>query len=143
MMRKLFMMMMAWTMLTGMAQAQTNDDEEQPLLTLACISDIHAERSLIDCANLSDIKLRGSFIRTLNLLKKQEKIDVMKLQAKENQSTASSSRSQDGGTEQILPQSLQKESTLTTSGFQTSGLLNCERITLCCFRLLSLCHLLF
>lgn len=79
MMRKLFMMMMAWTMLTGMAQAQTNDDEEQPLLTLACISDIHAERSLIDCANLSDIKLRGSFIRTLNLLKKQEKIDVMML----------------------------------------------------------------
>ena len=29
--------------------------------------------------------------------------------------------------EQILPQSLQKESTLTTSRFQTSGLLNCER----------------
>lgn len=74
---------------------------------------------------------------------REEKIDVMKLQAKKNQRTASSSRSQDGGTEQILPQSLQKESTLTTSGFQTSGLLNCERITLCCFRLLSLCHLLF
>ena len=74
------MMMLAWTMLTGMAQAQTNnDEEEQPLLTLACISDIHTERSLIDCANLSDIKLRGSFIRTLNLLKKQEKIDVMML----------------------------------------------------------------
>ena len=79
-MRKLFMMMLAWTMLTSMAQAQTNnDEEEQPLLTLACISDIHTERSLIDCATLSDIKLRGSFIRTLNLLKKQEKIDVMML----------------------------------------------------------------
>ena len=79
MIRKLILTMMAWVMLGGIAQAQNAQDEEQPLLTLACISDIHTERSLIDCANLSDIKLRGSFIRTLNLMKKEEKIDVMML----------------------------------------------------------------
>lgn len=53
--------------------------EEKPLLTLACISDVHTERSLIDCTNLSDIALRGSFTRTVSLIKKNEQIDVMLL----------------------------------------------------------------
>lgn len=53
--------------------------EEKPLLTLACISDIHTERSLIDCQNLSDIALRGSFLKTLSTMKRYENIDVMML----------------------------------------------------------------
>ena len=53
--------------------------DEKPLLTLACISDIHTERSLIDCENLDDIALRGSFIQTLQRIKEEEKIDVMML----------------------------------------------------------------
>lgn len=78
-------MLTAWVMLAGIAQAQTkpqagaNEAEEKPLLTLACISDIHTERSLIDCANLSDIALRGSFTKTLLKIKQTENIDVMML----------------------------------------------------------------
>ena len=70
-------LMLAWTALAGVAKAQT--ENEKPLLTIACISDIHTERSLIDCANLNDIALRGSFIKTLAQLKNTEKIDVMLL----------------------------------------------------------------
>lgn len=69
--------MLAWTALAGVAKAQP--ENEKPLLTIACISDIHTERSLIDCANLNDIALRGSFIKTLAQLKNTEKIDVMLL----------------------------------------------------------------
>ena len=80
-MKRLLMMLSAWiglTTATLYAQTETAE-EEKPLLTLACISDIHTERSLIDCANLSDIKLRGSFTKTLTQLKKTEHIDVMML----------------------------------------------------------------
>ena len=52
-------------------------EEEKPLLTVACISDIHTERSLIDCANLNDIALRGSFVNTLNTIREEEDIDVL------------------------------------------------------------------
>lgn len=65
-------------MMAVFIHAQTND-EEKPLLTLACISDIHTERSLIDCDNLNNIALRGSFLKTLTQLKQTENIDVMLL----------------------------------------------------------------
>ena len=64
--------------MVGFLRAQ-NVEEEKPLLTLACISDIHTERSLIDCDDLNDIALRGSFIRTLAMMKRDENIDVMML----------------------------------------------------------------
>lgn len=72
-------LLIAWMVLCGILHAQSLDEDEKPLLTLACISDIHTERSLIDCANLDDIALRGSFVRTIAKLKKDEKIDVMLL----------------------------------------------------------------
>ena len=64
--------------MVGFLRAQSVE-EEKPLLTLACISDIHTERSLIDCDDLNDIALRGSFIRTLAMMKRDENIDVMML----------------------------------------------------------------
>lgn len=72
-MRKLLLttLLAILTLVTGAQESQL----EKPLLTLACISDVHTERSLIDCANLSDIALRGSFTRTVNLIKKNEQID--------------------------------------------------------------------
>lgn len=75
--RFLSMLFMLVTMV-GFLRAQ-NVEEEKPLLTLACISDIHTERSLIDCDDLNDIALRGSFIRTLAMMKRDENIDVMML----------------------------------------------------------------
>ena len=53
--------------------------QEKPLLTVACISDIHTERALIDQANLDDIKLRGSFVQTLQRIRQEENIDLMLL----------------------------------------------------------------
>ena len=51
--------------------------EEKPLLTLACISDIHTERGLI--TDINNIGIRGSFAQTLNRIKSEEKIDVLLL----------------------------------------------------------------
>lgn len=76
--RNFLFVLVAWMTLGGFIHAQSVEDEK-PLLTLACISDIHTERSLIDCANLDDIALRGSFLETLARLKSDEKIDVMLL----------------------------------------------------------------
>ncbi len=72
-------LLIAWMVQGSILHAQSLEEDEKPLLTLACISDIHTERSLIDCANLDDIALRGSFVRTIAKLKKDEKIDVMLL----------------------------------------------------------------
>jgi hypothetical protein len=77
--RKLLFVLAAWVLLAGIVRAQNLNEEEKPLLTLACISDIHTERSLVDCTNLEDISLRGSFTRTLARIKRDEKIDVMLL----------------------------------------------------------------
>lgn len=52
-------------------------NEEKPLLTLACISDIHTERGLI--TDIDKIDIRGSFAQTLQRIKAEEKIDVMLL----------------------------------------------------------------
>ena len=77
-MRKILFLSLAFVLLNaGLVKAQ--EDQEKPLLTLACISDIHTERSLIDCENINDIALRGSFIQTLRRIKEEENIDVMML----------------------------------------------------------------
>lgn len=78
-MRKLLLFTLSFFLLhIGLLKAQ-EEEKEKPLLTLACISDIHTERSLIDCENLSDIALRGSFMQTLRRIKQEENIDVMML----------------------------------------------------------------
>ena len=59
------------------ALAQEVVPEEKPLLTLACISDIHTERGLI--TDINNIKLRGSFTQTLRRIRQEENIDVMLL----------------------------------------------------------------
>lgn len=59
------------------AFAQEVVPEEKPLLTLACISDIHTERGLI--TDIDNIKLRGSFTQTLRRIRQEENIDVMLL----------------------------------------------------------------
>jgi len=57
--------------------AQELVEKEKPLLTLACISDIHTERSLI--TDINSIDLRGSFTQTLKRIHEEEKIDVLLL----------------------------------------------------------------
>ena len=64
------------TMLPALVHAQ-EIAEEKPLLTLACISDIHTERSLI--TDINNIGLRGSFAQTLSRIRDEENIDVLLL----------------------------------------------------------------
>lgn len=73
---RLLLLIVAFLSWAGMSNAQ-NEDKDKPLLTLACISDIHTERSLIE--NIDDIALRGSFTRTISIIKRDEKIDAMLL----------------------------------------------------------------
>ena len=49
---RLLLLIVAFLSWAGMSNAQ-NEDKDKPLLTLACISDIHTERSLIE--NIDDI----------------------------------------------------------------------------------------
>jgi 3',5'-cyclic AMP phosphodiesterase CpdA len=67
------------TLLLGLCTLSPLQAQEEPLLTIACLSDCHAERSLIDQSDISKIKLRGSFEQTLKRIKKEENIDVMVL----------------------------------------------------------------
>lgn len=58
----------------------------------------------------------------------------MQLQANKPQGLPAATRSQERGTEWILLQSLQKEWTLLTPGFQTSVPQNCERVSVGFFK---------
>lgn len=66
------LLLLSWIL--SLAVVAQND---KPLLTIGCISDIHTERSLIDCANLDDISLRGSFSMIVDRMRRDEKIDVL------------------------------------------------------------------
>lgn len=61
----------------GIAIQSVFAQQEEPLLTIGCISDIHTERSLVEVSNLDDIALRGSFSMAVNKIRQQEKIDVL------------------------------------------------------------------
>lgn len=55
------------------------DNNEKPLLTFACLSDIHTERSMVEVSNLDNIYLRGSVQMTLERLRQEENIDLLVL----------------------------------------------------------------
>lgn len=56
--------------------ATAADSEEEPILTIACLSDLHNQMSLIT-GDVSTVRLRGTVTATLNAIKEQEKIDMM------------------------------------------------------------------
>lgn len=61
---------------TPLEAAYAQDGGEEPILTIACLSDLHNQMSLIDCA-LDDVRLRGTVTRTLEAIKNEEEIDMM------------------------------------------------------------------
>lgn len=63
-------------MFAGKAYAQ---EQEQPILTIACLSDVHSMNSMItpSSGKMEDIRPRSSFINTIAALKEQENIDVL------------------------------------------------------------------
>ncbi len=65
---------------SGTAAAQATDGdktkEQKPLLTIACLSDIHNELSLIS-GNVEDVRLRGTFVNTIGRIHDEEDIDLI------------------------------------------------------------------
>ena len=65
---------------SGTATAQATDgdkpEEQKPLLTIACLSDLHNELSLIS-GNVEDVRLRGTFVNTIQRIHDEEDIDLI------------------------------------------------------------------
>ena len=62
----------------GAAQAQ---DAEEPLLRVACFTDVHSQASLINCSKVEDVKLRPAVTSAVKKLKAEEPpVDVLVLQ---------------------------------------------------------------
>lgn len=51
---------------------------EKPILTFGCMSDIHNQNSMIN-GSVSEVRLRQSFLTTLNDIKKYERVDLLVL----------------------------------------------------------------
>ena len=53
--------------------------ESIPVLTFACLSDTHAQEGMISAGNVSDIRLRSSFVNSIDRIRESEMIDAMVL----------------------------------------------------------------
>lgn len=60
----------------GMQGTTAYAAEEEPILTIACLSDLHNQMSLLECA-VEDVKMRGVVNDTLQTIKAEENIDMM------------------------------------------------------------------
>ena len=52
---------------------------EKPIMTFACLSDIHSQQSMISASRVQDVRLRTSFINTLKSIHQSERIDALVL----------------------------------------------------------------
>lgn len=52
---------------------------EKPLLTFACLSDIHSQQGMISVKSVEDVRLRTSFLNTLKAIHQSECIDALVL----------------------------------------------------------------
>ena len=52
--------------------------QEEPILTFACLSDLHSQESLIN-GDVNSVQLRGTVTATLNAIKEQENVDMIVL----------------------------------------------------------------
>lgn len=59
--------------------AQTTGNEEQPLLTVGCVSDVHCMNSMItpESGDVEDIRVRASLTRVLERMKAEDQPDVL------------------------------------------------------------------
>lgn len=51
----------------------------EPVFTFACLSDSHAQGGMINSSNVSNIRLRSSFINSIDKIRETEKIDALVL----------------------------------------------------------------
>lgn len=79
-MKKLFTFVMLMTMfITHSVFAQeTAQPEEKPILTFACLSDLHSQQTLIS-GSVESVRLRGTIQKTLDSIKHEENLDLIVL----------------------------------------------------------------
>lgn len=79
-MKKLFTLVMLMTMfITHSVFAQeTAQPEEKPILTFACLSDLHSQQTLIS-GSVESVRLRGTIQKTLDSIKHEENLDLIVL----------------------------------------------------------------
>lgn len=68
--------MLLGSMVQGGLSTEAADTAEKPMLTIACLSDLHNQESLIE-GDVEDVKLRGVVDATLKAIKEEEEIDMM------------------------------------------------------------------
>ena len=80
-MKQIYLLITAFLMVASSMWAQSTDETEKPLVTIACLSDVHAMNSMITPQSglINDITVRSSFIQTLRQMKEKEDIDIIVL----------------------------------------------------------------
>lgn len=79
---KRFFLLATSILLTGLSLwAQPQEEAEKPLVTIACLSDVHAMNSMLTPSSglIKDVTVRSSFIQTLRQMKEQEDVDIIVL----------------------------------------------------------------
>ena len=79
--KKIFSLITVFLLSMTALWAQKKKDVEKPLVTIACLSDVHSMNNMITPASgsIDDITVRSSFIQTLQKMKADEDIDVVVL----------------------------------------------------------------
>ena len=75
----LFLAITALTFISQKAYGAEPDDETKPLLTIACLSDLHCEYGLLNCKDVNDVQLRRTTTETLRKIRETEDIDILLL----------------------------------------------------------------
>lgn len=80
-MKRLFLFVFCFILSVVSLWAQTQDETEKPLVTIACLSDVHAMNSMLTPSSglIKDITVRSSFVQTLRQMKEQEDVDIIVL----------------------------------------------------------------
>ena len=69
------------TLLLAICVFTQAQDSEEPLLRVACFTDVHSQSSMINCTKVEDVKIRPAFTSALKKLKAEEPaVDVLVLQ---------------------------------------------------------------
>ncbi|MBO5721157.1 MAG: metallophosphoesterase [Bacteroidales bacterium] len=76
-MKKIYLLCSAVVALMLLAFSSKATAQEKPLITFACVSDLHAQQDFI--TNPNNIKIRESAIKTFNKIKAEEDIDLIVL----------------------------------------------------------------
>lgn len=73
----LFITFIVLTVLTLWAQPKS--ETEKPLVTIACLSDVHAMNSMLTPSSglIEDVTVRSSFVQTLRQMKEQEDVNII------------------------------------------------------------------